>query len=332
MTKRHCTSRAEWRLQTGKPAATISTHYRLDCDFGTAVIVCWQQGGNEPIYVCESHAKQLGCSRDHGPDVRVITRLSDQTMVPKSPASSRDASGVAEPKVGTEVADRYVPMVTVPSPPGAATRSLVRDLTFGDSAKAMVDEAIWNMQSGDYEVYRTAIEQGKTLTEAARAAGGQLEVIHRKIADYTLKLQAALSESKATISVVEAIDKPFEQVMLEIISNDAMSELEKDSFVRDLGTLQEWVKHGLVGDVVPLEANRIALSIGDRLNWGGATDIPEDFRPVYRDLYASLTTALRIAVPEAQSYHDRLTNLYAAKSEMDRTVFAPSCTSLARGA
>ena len=253
-------------------------------------------------------------------------------MVPKSPASSRDASGVAEPKVGTEVADRYVPMVTVPSPPGAATRSLVRDLTFGDSAKAMVDEAIWNMQSGDYEVYRTAIEQGKTLTEAARAAGGQLEVIHRKIADYTLKLQAALSESKATISVVEAIDKRLERIMLEIISNDDMSDLEKDWFVQELGALQEWVKHGLVGDVIPLEANRIALSIGDRLNWGGATDVPEDFRPVYRDLYVSLTTAIRIAVPEAQNYQDRLTNLYAAKSEMDCTVFAPRCTSLARGA
>jgi hypothetical protein len=253
-------------------------------------------------------------------------------MVPKSPASSRGASGVVEPKVGTEVADPYAPMVAVPSPPGAATRSLVRDLTFGDSAKAMVDEAIWNMESGDYELYRTAIEQGKTLAEAARAAGGQLEVIHRKIADYALKLQSALLESKATISVVGAIDNPLEQKMLEIICNDVMSDLEKDSFVQELGTLQEWVKHGLAGDVIPLEANRIALSIGDRLNWGGATDISEDFRPVYRDLYVSLTTAIRIAVPEAQNYQDRLTNLYAAKSEMDRTAFAPRCTSLARGA
>ena len=332
VTKRHCTSRAEWRLQTGKPAATISTHYRLDCDYGTAVIVCWQQGGNEPIYVCESHAKQLGCSRDHGPDVRIITRLSDQAMVPTSPASSRGASGVAEPKVGTEVTGPYVPMVIVPSPPSAPTRSAFRDLTFGDSAKAMVDEAIWNMEGGDYEVYRSAIEEGKTPAEAARAAGGQLEVIHRKIADYTLKLQAALSEPKATISVVGTIDKPLEQIMLEIIGNDAMSDLEKDSFVQELGTLQEWVKRGLHGDVTPLQANRIAQSIGDRLNWGGATDISEDFRPVYRDLYVSLKTAIRIAVPEAQNYHDRLTNLYAAKSEMDRTVFAPRCASLARGA
>jgi hypothetical protein len=71
--KPNCTSRAAWRLQTGKPAEALSAHYRLDCDYGTAVIVCWQQGGSEPIYVCESHAKQLGRSREHGPEARVLT-------------------------------------------------------------------------------------------------------------------------------------------------------------------------------------------------------------------------------------------------------------------
>ena len=68
--KRYCTNHAKWRLKTGKPAETLSAHYRLDCDYGTAVIVCWQQGGSEPIYVCESHAQQLGRSREHCPDVR----------------------------------------------------------------------------------------------------------------------------------------------------------------------------------------------------------------------------------------------------------------------
>jgi hypothetical protein len=38
--------------------------------------------------------------------------------------------------------------------------SPVRDLTYGNSAKAMVDEAIWNMAAGNYRVYKTALQQG----------------------------------------------------------------------------------------------------------------------------------------------------------------------------
>jgi len=181
----------------------------------------------------------------------------------------------------------------------------------------MVDEVIWNLATGSYQVYRTALQQGKSATEAAQAAGGQLAVVHRKISDYALKLEAVLSESKAIINVEEAIDKPLEQAMLEIISNGAMSDLEKDAAIQQLGALQECVKHGLQGDMAPLQANRIILAIGDRLNWGGTSDVSEEIKAVYRALYGSLKTSILTAVPEAQNLHDRLTNLHAAKSDLE---------------
>jgi hypothetical protein len=323
--KRHCTSRAEWRLQPGKPAEHLSAHYRLDCDYGTAVITCWEDGGSEPIYVCESHAKQLGRSREHCADIRIITDQSDHSAdqsanptksedriqirevagtKPNGSSSSKAARSPADTKVGRAITD---PSVSFP----------VRDLTYGNSAKAMVDEVIWNMATGDYQVYRAALQQGKSATEAAQAAGGQLAVVHRKISDYTLRLEAVLSESKAIINAGEAIDKPLEQAVLEIISNGAMSDLEKDAAIQQLGALQEWVKHGLQGDITPLQANRIILAIGDRLNWGGTAGVSEEFKPVYRALYASLKTAIGAAVPEAQNLHDRLTNLYAVKSDLE---------------
>jgi hypothetical protein len=198
-----------------------------------------------------------------------------------------------------------------------SVRSPVRDLTYGNSAKAMVDEVIWNITTGDYQVYRTALQQGKSAGEAAQAAGGQLAIIHRKISDYTLKLGAVLSASKVTINLGEAIDKPLEDAVLEIIGNGAMSDLEKDTAIQQLGMLQEWVKQGLQGDITPLQANRIILAIGDRLNWGGTTCVSEELKPVYRALYGSLKTAIRTTVPEAQNLHDRLTNLYAAKSDLE---------------
>ena len=181
----------------------------------------------------------------------------------------------------------------------------------------MVDEAIWNLAKGDCQVYRTALQQGKSATEAAQAAGGQLAVVHRRLSDYTIKLEAVLSESKAIINVEETIDAPLEHSVLEIISNGAMSDLEKDAAIQELGAIQEWVKRGLQGDITPVQANRIALTIGDRLNWGGTADVSEEFKAVYRALYRRLKTAICTAVPEARDLHDRLTNLYAAKSDLE---------------
>jgi len=181
----------------------------------------------------------------------------------------------------------------------------------------MVDEAIWNLASGNYRAYKAALEQGKSVAEAAGSAGGQLAMVHRKIGDYTLKMENLLAESKATISVGECIDKPLEQAVLDIIGNGAMSDSDKDAAVQQLGVIQEWVKRGLQGNITPLQANQIVLAIGDRVNWGGTADVPEQFKAVYRTLYGNLKTAIRGAIPAAQNLHDRLTNLYAAKSDLE---------------
>ena len=270
--------------------------------------------------MCETHAKQLGPSRDHGPETRVLTTESEPTDNPikhedlsstpivtntkvNAAASPEAAGNLPETKVGRAIA-------------GASAKSRLRDCTFGNSAKAMVDEAIWNLAAGDSEVYLTALQHGKSAREAAQAAGGQLSVIHQKIDDYACKLDAVLSGSKAKINVAETIDKPLEQAMLEIISNGAMSD-SKDAAIQQLGAVQEWVKHGLQGDITPLQLNQILMAVGERLNWGGSSDVSEEFKPVYRAIYGSLKTAIRTAVPEAQNLHDRLTNLSAAKADLD---------------
>ena len=370
MPKRNCISRAEWKLQTGKPAEALSANYRLDCDYGTAVITCWEKGGIEPIYVCESHAKQLGPSREHGQEARILTAESEPTDKPikhekrsqtkkvsvtksnsaplpqaahcpeariltteskptDNPIKHEERSrtpeaavtnsnsaplpeaepNTAEPKAGRATTD-------------ASARSRTRDLTFGNPAKAMVDEAIWNLAAGDYDAYRTALQQGKSAGEAAQAAGGQLAVIHQKISDYTLKLEALLSEAKTTINVGESIDKPLEQATLEIIGNEARSDLEKDAGIQQLGAIQEWVKQGQQGEITALQANQIILRIGARLNWGGSTEVAEELKTVYRKLHGNLKSAICTAVPKAQNLQERLTNLYAAKSDVDRELLS----------
>ena len=322
MPKRNCISRAEWKLQTGKPAEALSAHYRLDCDYGTAVITCWEKGGIEPIYVCESHAKALGPSRGHGPEARILTAESENKESPierkdrsqTEEISGRKPNGVGAPEAAQSAAEPKAGRAATEAP----GKNRNRDVTFGNPAKAMVDEAIWNLATGDYEVYRTALQQGKSAKEAAQAAGGQLAVIHQKISDYTLKLEAVLSESTATINVGETIDKPLELAMLEIIGTDGRSDLEKDAAIQQLGAMQEWVKQGLQGEMTALQTNQIILRIGEQLNWGGSSEVSEELKTVYRTLYGNLKAAICTAVPKAQNVLDRLSNLYAAKADLDR--------------
>jgi len=264
----------------------------------------------------------LGPSRGHGPEARILTAESENKESPikrKDRSQTEEISGTKPNGVG---APEAVQSAAEPKAGRAATdapgKNRNRDLTFGNPAKAMVDEAIWNLATGDYEVYRTALQQGKSAKEAAQAAGGQLAVIHQKISDYTLKLDGVLSESKAAINVEENIDKPLELAMLEIIGTDGRSDLEKDAAIQQLGAMQEWVKQGLQGEMTALQTNQIILRIGEQLNWGGSSEVSEELKTVYRTLYGNLKAGICTAVPKAQNLLDRLSNLYAAKSDMDR--------------
>jgi hypothetical protein len=422
VSKGRCASRAEWRFELGKPAKQLSPHYRLDCDFGTAIMVCWAEGGSEPVYLCESHAEEQkrrsekraearrptakaaddsGCGSVraktteaaetpstkrteetpssakgeeipavdttpaaplvanqtavlHGPTAPGATALnvpvaeSSAAITEPSPASAgREADATppstvpdvsaAKPQEATEVkeavdagppkpapAEKPI-VVPVPAPAAAkpiratkdsSARPPARDIAFGNPAKAIVDEAIWNLPAGDDEAFRTALQQGKSAVEAAQAAGGQLAAIHRRVTEYSLKLDAVLAASAKTISVQETIDTPLEQAMLDIIENESMSESEKDAAVQQLGALQEWAKYGLKAQVTALEANRGLFAIGDRMNWGGTNEIPDRLKPAYRALFASLKKAIHASVPDAQELHDRLVNLRAAKSDL----------------
>lgn len=340
-----CSSRAEWCLQTGKAAKTLSPHYRLGCDFGTPVVVLWKEGGGEPIYVCDSHAKQLGRSRDHLQDARIIAAPSkqadspaqreDQTR-PQAAVAGKSAQAIkleksSEPgnvsksenetkpeKAPTQQAARPVPDAK-PDPPTIEVRNKpsVRDLAYGNPAKAMVDEAIWNMAAGNYTAFKAALAQGKSPSEAADAAGGQLAFLHRKINEYTLKLEAIFSASQATVNVAETIDKPLEKAISDVINNNAMSDSEKDAAIEQLGMLQESLKRGLQQELTPLQAHKTLLAIADRSDWGGNSSASEILKTACRALFTSFKTALCAAAPEAQNLHDRLTNLYAAKSEME---------------
>jgi hypothetical protein len=320
MAKRNCTHRAKWRLLRGQPAQQLSAHYQLDCDYGTAIIKIYKEG--DPIFLCESHATAVGQLDDNyvagvrpikAPSIESniapktddrIPSLESAAIKPSAPAPSETLGSLASIRVGRETTDPFF-------------RGHVRDPTYGNSAKALVDETIWNMATGDYEAYRAALRQGKTAAEAAQAAGGQLAIVHRKISEYTLEIEAVLSESKKTIKLSDVIDKPLEDATLEIITTSVISEAEKDAAIDHLGALQEQIKRGLSREITPLQAHRLARSIGDRADWGAESSLSEELKPAYRAVYRRLRNAIHAAVPHAHDLDERLANLCAAKSDLE---------------
>jgi len=285
--------------------------------------------GDNPIYLCERHAAAerhapatvqpdyySGCeanvrSVETEPAINSPTKSDDRTQraevaapKPTAPAPSEAVDSPAA-KVGTAKNNSF-------------QRGSVRDLTYGNPAKALVDETIWNIATGDYGLYGTALREGKSPLEAAQAAGGQLAVVHRKIHEYAVKIEALLSASKAAINVDEVIQSVLERETLKIIGDNAMDEAEKDAAVGQLGGFQEWINRGLKREMTPLQAHRIALAIGDRANWGAVCrSISNELRPVYRVVYSSIRDAIRAAVPDVRDADERLANLYAAKSDLE---------------
>jgi hypothetical protein len=322
--KRPCTQRAKWRLLRGQRAQHLSEHYQLECDYGTRLLAIYKEG--DPVFLCEAHAATIGQSDDNciagvrsieveSIDANDAPKNKDRVHTPQfavptpsSPAPKPSAPPETLKSVAAKVAREAI------DPP---FKEPARDLTYGDATKALVDETIWNMAPGDFEAYSSALRQGKTAAEAAQAAGGQLAIVHRKISEYTLKIEAVLSKSKVVISVADAIDKPLERAMLEIIGNSAMSDTQKDNAIDHLGAFQEQLNRGLNREITLLQAHRIACLIRDRACQGATSDLSEELKPAYRAVYTSVRNVIRAAVPQAHDLDERLANLCAAKSDLE---------------
>jgi hypothetical protein len=362
-------------LLRGQKPQRLSEHYRLECDFGTAVMTIYKTGEcNDPLYLCVAHYAEGGYAaansaenRTAAPALRPAPAAAAETVGPVAPeapmAPVAGAPVSPSPFIYRPAAVLPLPLVVparelaapirsqapptasnaapapeivpakpsiAPAPnspvqskptvaragrsPGSRTNA-PRDITYGDSAKALVDEAIWNLPTGDLEAYASALKAGKSPLEAAQAAGGQLAFIHRKIGDYTFKMEMVLSESGAKISSVDVIEKPFEQATLEIIERN-IPDSEKDEALTSLGSLQQTLNGGVGEQMTPLQAHRIALAIGERAGWGSA-QLPDELKPVYRAVYVALRDAVRAIVPLAHNFDERIANLYAAKAELE---------------
>ena len=125
-------------------------------------MLSWEKGGVAPIYLCDSHAVEIG-KNSHA--VLAAPQVVPGNHPTEPPKKSIAPIGPAEAQVVPEKKDLSV--VAAP----------VRDVASGDSAKASVMEASRNVAGEDFETYRTALQGMKpsTTTEEKQADRADME-------------------------------------------------------------------------------------------------------------------------------------------------------------
>lgn len=193
-----------------------------------------------------------------------------------------------------------------------------RDVTYGNPAKALLNEGINSPLTGDIEKYKVALRSGAPPNQALVKAGGRMGAVSARINQLAPQLNATLGASQTPIAVADVIDKPLQDAASQIIGNRAMTTTEKDTAISQLGALQQSLKEGLGQYISPLEANQIKQQIGDRVNWGGNISVTDEVKPAYRSVYGALKNAVNSAVPEASGLNERLTDLLAAQGDLKK--------------
>jgi hypothetical protein len=142
----------------GKAAERLSSYYQLGCDHGTTIMMSWENGGVAPIYLCESHATQLG------KNCEAVLTITPQAVSPNpiEPPKTVPSRSSLDAQVG--LGKEYLARAPVP------------DLTSGDSVKASLDRAIGDMVREDFEAYGTVLQRApSTATEDTQAESADLE-------------------------------------------------------------------------------------------------------------------------------------------------------------
>lgn len=193
-----------------------------------------------------------------------------------------------------------------------------RDVTYGNPAKALTDEGITDISTGDYEAYKDALRAGKTPEEAAAKAGGRFSAVAQRINEYGPRLERMLANKPASIPVANVISKPLDNAMIDIIDNGAMTDTEKLQAYTQLDDLKKSMLSKVPGPMAtPSELQILKQQMGNRINWQGTVGVTDEVRPAYRQVYSSLKQAINLAVPDAAPINEKLTNLLSAFSDLD---------------
>ena len=198
-----------------------------------------------------------------------------------------------------------------------------RDVAYGNPAKALLDENIATPFTGDLEKFKDAIRSGATLQGAAEAAGGRISAVSQKINELAPQLNAALSKSTVKIPATVVTDT-IDQAIRDIAKNRGITAADAQSAVAELNAIKMAALKvpGVPGATAtawaPLEANALKHEIGQQVDWTGRDRVGQLVEPIRKQIYGDLRDAVNAAAPGTSEINERLTNLLAAQTDINK--------------
>lgn len=198
-----------------------------------------------------------------------------------------------------------------------------KDVTYGNPAKALLDEGIATPRTGDIEKFKDAIRSGATLQGASEAAGGRIAAISDKINELGPKLRTVLSKSTQRIpatTVTDTIDAGIKAIKADrgVTAEEATAAIHELEAMRDAALKIPAAPGATAKAWAPLEANALKQEIGQSVNWSGRERVGQLVEPVKKKVYGSLKDAVNAAAPGSAELNERLTNLHAAQEDVNK--------------
>lgn len=209
---------------------------------------------------------------------------------------------------------------------GAVNESLMAtptDVAFGNPAKALLDENITNFNTGDLEKFKDAIRSGATLQGAAQGAGGRIAAISGRINQIAPQLQSSLAASTTKIpasTVADVIDKGIATIQANrsVTADEATAAVNELNAIKQAALKVPTVPGATAKAWAPIEANALKQEIGQSVNWAGRERVGQLVDPIKKQVYGALKDAVNQAAPGTAELNERLTNLLAAQSDINK--------------
>lgn len=198
-----------------------------------------------------------------------------------------------------------------------------RDVTYGNPAKALLNEGIANPATGDLEAYKAAVRTGSTPDQAMLSAGGRAAAVQSRISLLQPALDNILSQAPGKIpasTVTNVIDQGIKGIQANhgITAPDAQAAIAELNEVKQAALKITGVPGAAATAWSPLQANTVKQEIGANVNWTGRERIGEIVEPIRKQVYGALKDAVNAAAPGAADLNERLSDLYAARGDIQK--------------
>ena len=148
--------------------------------------------------------------------------------------------------------------------------------------------------------------------------------LHQKLAAAGTNRAAGATFSNLTRIPASTVTDPIDNGIQAILKNRGVTAEDAQAAIKELQAMKQAalkipaVPGATAKAWAPLEANALKQEIGQSTNWAGRERVGELVEPIKKQIYGNLKNSVNAAAPGTATLNERLTNLLAAQSDVNK--------------